>query len=261
MGKYLKVYRRMLKNSFMRDMEYRADFFIVLAHLIVYVFFNVAFYRVIFNNVNSIEGWSFSQMIVLVGTFMIIDSLFMTFMLANFGDFNSLIRLGELDHYLVKPVDVQFMATLKIAMLKELSSFVIGIFVVSYGLSAMHFYPTFWGLLIYAFLIGVSMIIIYSFGLILASLIFIFEKIEEVHEVIISFVQFAKIPDVYRGPIKIVFMLFAPVVFASFVPVGILFGKVPILFLVYYLAITVIFFTLSRLIWKLLLKGYKSPGG
>jgi ABC-2 type transport system permease protein len=242
-------------------MEYRSNYLVTVFHLVIYIFFNVAFYQVILKNVGTIQGWNYPQLVVLMGTFMLIDSVFMTFMVANFGEFDGYVRLGELDRLLTKPMDPQFLVSCQRALFDEMASFFIGLGVVAYGCFLLSFVPSLLQLLGYAFFLFCSFVLTYAFGLMVSSLVFIFEKIDSIHEVVISFVQFSKLPDVYRGPIKITFMLFVPVAFAAFVPTGIFFGKVDIFFLLYYLGITIGFLMLSRFMWKFLLKRYKSAGG
>lgn len=261
MKRYFRIYRQFVRYSTMKLLEFRADFVISLTHLFLFTFFNVNFYRAIYGNVNSIGGWTYPEMVVLIGTFIIIDALFFTFFIINFGAFDNYVRRAELDRILTKPVDAQFMATLQRVQYREFSSFFMGVFVLVYGLVKSGHVTTVPEIVAYIIFCLASLSIMYSTSLLIGCLSFYFEKAEDLHEVIISFWQFAKLPDVYRGAVKVAFMLFMPMVFASFVPAGIFFGKVNPWFLVYYLAIAVIFFTLSRIFWKISLKRYKSAGG
>lgn len=261
MKRYFKIYRQLVRYSTMRLMEFRADFYISIIHLVLFTFFNVAFYRAIYGNVNSIGGWTYPEMIVLIGTFVIIDALFFTFFINNFGQFDAYVRRAELDRILTKPVDAQFMATLQRVQYREFSSFFMGVAVLIYGLVKSGHATTLPEIAAYIVFCLASLSIMYSTSLLIGCFSFYFEKAEDLHEVIISFWQFAKLPDVYRGAAKAMFMLFMPMVFSSFVPAGIFFGKVSPWFLAYYLTIAVIFFILSRIFWKISLKCYKSAGG
>jgi ABC-2 type transport system permease protein len=242
-------------------MEFRADFVVAAIHLFIFSFFNIAFYRAVLANTGNIAGWNYPQMIVLVGTYIFIDSLFFTFLLGNFGHFDQLIRRAELDRVLTKPIDAQFVCTLQKVNYKELASFFMGIFIICYGLVQASFTPNAMQVIGFLFFCLVSFSVMYSLSLILGCIAFYSEKAEDLHEVIISLWQFAKLPDVYRGIVKAIFMMFVPIVFASFVPAGIFFGKVNPWFLVYYLAIAIFLFYISRKIWKISLRRYKSSGG
>jgi ABC-2 type transport system permease protein len=261
MKRYLRLYKRYFQYSLMKQMEFRADFYITLLHLFIFIFFNVAFYRMVLSNAKSIAGWTYPEMIVLIGTFMILDSLFFTFFLGNFGNFDLLIRRAEMDRVLTKPVDAQFVSTLQHVDLKEAPSFFMGIAVVCYGLWKLQITPDLLTVISYAFFCLVSLSITYSIGLMLSCIGFYFEKAEDLHELLISFWQFAKFPDIYRGLIKGIFMVMMPVVFASYVPAGLFFGKVPTSFIAYYFVISIILFYISRKFWKISLRRYKSAGG
>lgn len=261
MKRYLRIYNQYIKYSTIKLMEFRADFFVTLIHLFVFGFMNIAFYRAILANVRTIAGWNYPQMIVLMGTFFLIDSLFFTFFLGNFARIDSLVRRAELDRVLTKPIDSQFVSTLQVVNYKEIPSFFMGVFVVCYGLAKLGFMPSALQIIAYILLCLTSLLIIYSLGVILSCISFYTEKSEDLHEVLISFLQFGKLPDVYRGFVKAVFMVAMPIVFASHVPAGIFFGKISPWFLVYYLLMALILFVFARKLWKISLKRYKSAGG
>lgn len=250
-----------IRTALMREMEYRVEFFISMLHVLLWSTLQVVFYRVIFANVDRIGSWDFPQMLVLVGTFMILDSILFTFIFRNLGNFDNLVRRGELDRVLVRPVDSQFMVSLYYLMPKESVNVFLGSFVVVYGLNAMHFVPGAAAILGYLIFLVCSVLVIYSLSFILSCLAFYFEKAEDLHELVISLWQFAKLPDVFTGPVKILFMSLAPIVFASYVPSGLLLGKVDSWFLVYYFLTSLFLFWFARVFWKLSLKKYKSAGG
>ena len=261
MKRYLHIYGRYFHYSLMKLMEYRADFFITLVHLLIYTFFNVIFFKAVLSNAKSIAGWNYPQMIVLIGTFMILDSLFFTFFLGNFGNFDVLVRRAEMDRILTKPVDAQFVSTLQLIDFKEVPSFFIGALVVVFGFIKIGLMPNPILLIPYFFYLLVSMAVIYSVGVTLSCIAFYFEKAEDLHEIMISFWQFAKFPDIYKGVVKAMFMVMMPVVFASYVPSGIFFGKVPMCFLAYYFVFSIFLLFFSRKVFKISLRRYKSAGG
>lgn len=244
----------------MKEMEYRGEFIITLLHLIIFTSFQVFFYRLIFSNASSIGEWSYWEMIGLVGTFIIIDSLFFTFFLANMANFDNLIRRAELDSILVKPVNHQFYASFRKIMPKEITSLVFGFLMLVVAVFKAGNFDL-WQIFLYLLFFITSLLIVYASGFIFACIFFFIAKSEGLYEVFISLWQFAKLPDVYKGYTRIFFMLFLPIAFASYVPSGALFGKVPLYFLIYYLFFSFFLLYLSTKTWKLGLKYYKSTGG
>lgn len=259
--RYFKVHKMFIKNALMKNVEYRGEFFVALLHLSIFTFFNVAFYRAIFANTKSIGGWSYPEIVVLIGTFMIMDALFHIFLLRNLANIDGLVRRGEFDSVLTKPMDSQFLVSVQFTNLLEVPGLILGLGVVTYGLEKLNYFPDSLHLLGYGVFLLASFVILYTMGIIFCSLAFYIEKIDGLHEILISFFMFAKLPDVYSGFIKIVFMMFMPIVFASYVPSGLLLNKVPLLFLIYYFLVSMAFIFISRKIWKFSLKYYKSAGG
>ena len=66
--RHLKLYFAFLGHNLKNEMMYRANFLVLSAMDIFFMGVNVVFFAIIFNNVKSIAGWSFYQMLILIGT-------------------------------------------------------------------------------------------------------------------------------------------------------------------------------------------------
>lgn len=261
MKRYFRVMYASTKMSFMREMEYRAEFAMLAIQVVIFLFFNLLFYKVILEKVGSIGDWVYSDMVILFGTYMIVDGIFMTFILTGASRVESLVRTGQLDMYLTKPMDSQFLISVQRINFPQLPDIIWGVFVIYYGLSLGHYDISWKMTLLYILFILVSSIIFYSMALIISCIVFIIDKADELKEIIFSIKGFAKFPDIYMGYIRYALMIVAPIVFASFVPSGVLLGKVSTSFAAYYLIISILSLFIARIVWKNGLKKYKSHGG
>ena len=77
---------------------------------------NLGFYLLIFQYTDSIgadTGWGKCEFFVFLATTMFINSLVQAFFMPNCEEFSELIRTGGLDFALLKPIDTQFLISLR----------------------------------------------------------------------------------------------------------------------------------------------------
>ena len=97
-------------------MMFPANFIIESISSIGWVAMNLAFYLLIFNYTNymgtNAEGggaWDKYQFFVFLATTLLVNSIVQMFFMPNAEEFSELIRTGELDFALLKPIDTQFL--------------------------------------------------------------------------------------------------------------------------------------------------------
>src|SRR4029453_7926446 len=117
---YFRVFLTFLRNSVIRDMMFPANFIIETISSFGWVMMNIAFYLLIFSYTTQIgaggpEGaaWDKFQFFVFIATSMLINSIVQLFFMTNADEFSELIRTGGLDFALLKPIDTQFLISLR----------------------------------------------------------------------------------------------------------------------------------------------------
>lgn len=91
---------------------------------------NIGFYIIVFQHTDAIgktTGWEQSEFFLFLSTTWLINSLVQTFFMPNAQEFSELIRTGNLDFALVKPIDTQFLISFQRVEWSSLSNFVLGI--------------------------------------------------------------------------------------------------------------------------------------
>jgi ABC-2 type transport system permease protein len=96
-----------------RSLEFRLDFFFRIGMDLIYYAINIAFYKIIFLNTGLLGGWTEEQVMVFVGTFLVIDALNMTIFSNNTWWLPIFINRGDLDYYLVRPISPFFVLSLR----------------------------------------------------------------------------------------------------------------------------------------------------
>jgi ABC-2 type transport system permease protein len=109
---YFKIFLTFARNSLVRDMSFRTDFLLQCVTSVSWTLMNWAFFKIIFLQASSIgkgTGWNEWEFFVFLGTVWIINAIVQTFFMPNAEEFSELIRTGNLDFALLKPIDTQFL--------------------------------------------------------------------------------------------------------------------------------------------------------
>src|SRR5215510_9277232 len=173
---YFRVFLMFVRNSLVRDMMFPANFIIEAISSFGWVMMNVGFYLLIFNYTSSIghgtEGgaWDKYQFFVFIATSMFINSIVQMFFMTNADEFSELIRTGGLDFALLKPIDTQFLISLRKVEWASIANFAVAAVLMAYALpqvDGLEITP--WRVIAYVvYLIG-GVGILYSLTIVLAA--------------------------------------------------------------------------------------------
>ena len=134
---YLKIFATFVRNSLVRDMSFRSNFWIECLASTTWVLMNVGFYLLIFSYAKEIghgTGWGKYEFFVFLATTMFVNSVMQAFFMPNAQEFSELIRTGGLDFALVKPADTQFLISLQRVSWSSLANFFVAIVILAYSL-------------------------------------------------------------------------------------------------------------------------------
>jgi ABC-2 type transport system permease protein len=109
LGKYLRLLGNLGRYTLSRELAFRGNFLVKLAVEVIWLGILVAFYRTVFARTSTIADWSEPQYYFFVGCFFALNGLIETLFLENCNEFAELVRTGDLDFLLLKPIDEQFL--------------------------------------------------------------------------------------------------------------------------------------------------------
>ena len=180
MQTYAKVFFTFARNSLVRDLSFRTNFILQCVTSVSWAIMNWAFFRIIFAQGNSIAigkgtGWNESEFFIFLGTVWIINAVVQTFFMPNAQEFSELIRTGNLDFALLKPIDTQFLVSFPKLNWPSLANFFLGIVVVGYyaislsnqAENPLHVSP--FTVLMYVAFVAAGVVIMYSVMICLSS--------------------------------------------------------------------------------------------
>jgi ABC-2 type transport system permease protein len=175
---YLKIFLTFARNSLVRDMSFRVDFILQCITSVSWTLMNWAFFKIIFLQATSIgkgTGWNEPEFFIFLGTVWIINSIVQTFFMPNAEEFSELIRTGNLDFALLKPIDTQFLVSFPRLNWPSMSNFVVGIMIVAWYSWRLMQQPenvlivTPVTIILYSLFIAAGVVIMYSVMISLAS--------------------------------------------------------------------------------------------
>jgi ABC-2 type transport system permease protein len=114
--RYLRLIRRFAEASAQNEMAYRANFWISLLHSLLNLGTGVVGVTVLFGQVGTLHGWDYPATLALLGVYLTVDALRGLFIgpsLDALAGLGGEIWSGQFDFTLLRPVDVQFLASFR----------------------------------------------------------------------------------------------------------------------------------------------------
>jgi ABC-2 type transport system permease protein len=188
---------------------------------------NVLLIEVLYGHTDSIAGWNKYEMLLLVGTAMLLQRLLMGFFWTNLFEIGRNVRSGQFDFYLTQPGQPLFMVSTRKLDPDGLANSFVALGLVFYSARHLGLEITFGGVALYAALIAIGLVVHYSLLLLMASLTFWIIKTEGIEGSYFTLAEFGRLP---RAAFKsfvsnFVFVWALPTVVVSNVPASALLGR------------------------------------
>lgn len=134
--RYLRLLFAFARFGLATEMSFRVNFLVKVAVEMLWLFILLVFYQMIFGKTQLVAGWDRWEYLFYVGCHFALAGLIETFFLSNCIDFADLIRSGDLDKFLLQPIDEQFLITCRSIDWSTLPNVLVGITVM--GISLAH---------------------------------------------------------------------------------------------------------------------------
>ncbi|MBC8953946.1 ABC transporter permease [Xenorhabdus sp. PB62.4] len=261
MTRYLRIIKNISFLSLQQDMEYRPNFLAAIFSSLLWILVPIVLFKSIYTHVDNISGWTWGEVIILIGTYVIIDSIMMGLLINNMGELQDDIIKGDIDVYLVKPIDSQFYASFKRINFAQLTNSISGVFIVIYGYYSSSINFELINLLLYFLYLLTGMITYYSIWFIWTITAFWWPSNEHRDSLFLNNIIIARFPiDIFNGGVGFIFKIIFPLALISNPATLALLGNIGWNLGALSVLIAIFFLTLSRIIWILGLKSYSSSG-
>jgi ABC-2 type transport system permease protein len=258
---YFEVYRVMLRNSLVREMNFKLNFILWLLVESLWFVGQLLFIEVIYSEVDAIGDWTKWDMVLLVGTYQIISQIFQAFFYLNLTNLPELVRTGKLDFVLLQPIDSQFTVSLRQFGIDGVVNALVGIAIVAYSLFKLQVIPSPAQVMLYLVAVGLGISIHYAAMLALATISFWVVRTQGIIYGYYSIINLARYPDsMFKGLAKFVFNWVVPIVVVTNVPARLLIHATsnPWPLLGHLAVASAVMLLACRLLWKVALNRYSS---
>ncbi len=113
MQRYLGLWFAFARYGLLRELAFRGNFLVKLSVEVLWLGILLIFYRTVFAQTSVVAEWSEAEYLFFVGCYFALNGLIETLFLENCSEFSELVRSGDLDFVLLKPIDEQFLVTLR----------------------------------------------------------------------------------------------------------------------------------------------------
>jgi ABC-2 type transport system permease protein len=263
-GRYPRLFASFARYALLRELMFRGNFLVKAFVELLWLMLLLVFYRTVFTKTSYVAGWSETEYLLFVGCYFVLEGVMEGLFLSNCNGFADLVRTGDLDFYLLKPIDEQFLITLHDVEWSSLPNILLGVAVACFGLHQLG-WPVAPGMALLAgvlFVCGIA--IAYSLLLLLTSTSVWLMRNQSLWELWWLFTSLARYPkEIYVGryayPLGWFFTFVLPILLVVNLPARALAKNVLDPWLaVYMAAAAVVLLFVSRRVFKMALRRYRS---
>ncbi|HET9869763.1 MAG TPA: ABC-2 family transporter protein [bacterium] len=259
LGRYMRLTGLFMKNCLVREMQFKANFLVRLCTEALWLVMQFIYIGVLYGQTGQIVGWTKWDMVVLVGTNHVITQLFEALFYDNCTKLIDQIRQGDLDFNLIKPINTQFLVSLRYTDYASILNSSLGVAVILYGLHRMGGAVTLSGALLFAGLVVNGILIYYAILFTLSVWTFWIGRSNNLLELYWQFGQFSRYPgDIYPWLLRRLLMTVIPMLVVSNFPAAVLVHKLAGGVALYGFALGLGFLAFTVWIWHRGLKRYRS---
>lgn len=257
--RYLKLLAIFYKYSILKELEYRVNFLSNAVMSVFWLAWGILGVSVFFLHRNKMGDWTFPEVLMVVGLFTFFNGVMESFLRPNVGAVIEQIRDGTFDFVLTKPLNAQFISSLRNIVVWRLVDVVIGIGIIIYALGQLHVAPTLVQISFFVVMLVSGIVIVYSIWLAMVSLAFWFVKIDNITELFYAFYEAGRYPvTIYRGVVRVLLTYIVPIAFVTTFPASALLGRLDQTTTLVGFLFAIGLFIASNRFWNFALRHYAS---
>lgn len=245
-----KLLSTFVKVNVQMSLAYRVDTIIAVLLNLFWLGWELVTMQIIFSNTATLGGWSFGDLITLLGVFKMINLFMAALIWPNTERFNTSVRDGSLDYLLLQPVSSLFLVSFSRITVWRLWDLILSVILVVAGMSLSGTALTFGHLAAFLVLLVSGIGVLFSLWIALISLTFWFTKFDNNVTILQALLDSGRYPaTVYPFWLRALITYVIPIAVATTVPVQALRGELTLEAIALYLAVAVGAFLVARLIW------------
>lgn len=261
--RYARLLFALARYGLAREFAFRANFLAKIFVEVLWLFILLVFYRTIFTKTSVVANWTEAEYLFFVGCYFALEGLIETLFLSNCTEFAELVRTGDLDFFLIRPIDEQFLITCRAIDWSTAPNVVMGAVVMGLALDQLGWPADAVQVVGFFVLFTCGVALAYSFLLMLTSTAVWLVRNQNLMEMWWLFTSLMRYPrEIFQGnwagPLGWTFTFVFPVMLVVSVPAQTMVKAFAPGFAAFMVLVTVLMLWLSRRVLHRALRSYRS---
>ena len=261
--RYLRLMGSLARYTMGREMSFRGNFLVKVSVEVLWLGILLAFYATVFAKTKTVAGWPESKYLFFVGCYFALNGLIETLFMDNCNEFAELVRTGDLDFLLLRPIDEQFLVTCRKIDWGTAPNVVMGAAVMGVSLYQMGWQFDLLRVLTFLVTFACGTAIAYSFMLLLTTLSVWMVRNQSLMEMWWLFSSLARYPkEIFSGtwaePMGRFFTFLVPILLVVNVPANVMVRVLDPVMVGFTVAATLGLLWGSRRFFQYALRSYRS---
>lgn len=255
----LKLVWSFLKYAAKGELEFRFNVAMFLLFDLLWFTTSLIGVVLVFRQAGTVAGWTQAEAVLLVLVYYVTSSLIKVLVIPGAESLAELVRRGEFDHYLLRPVDPQFLVSIRTLRVHELFRMILAFALLPWYLGVMDIAVTVPQGLLFVAVTVLGAVGLYGAYFAIATLSFWIENLFNVGDLFREMLDVAKRPsDIFTGAASTVATFVIPVGLVATIPTKVILGTIDRPALFWALASSAALFLVSRLLFTAALRRYSS---
>jgi len=268
--RYVRMLVTIMSASLQAQMAFRGSFILTCVSTVLEVGLTLVFFNLVFAARPTALGWTYQQVLLLVGTYQLVEGLF-RFLLAGGGRLAQLVETGNLDMILVRPCNPQYLISIGRVNWQAVPRALIGLTVVIRGALAgdglIEAQTVTWlaaakGAGLYGLLVVAAVLMRYAVSYMVNTAAIWLVRVDALQSLAAETFSLAQYPAViFKRGARLFFSFVIPVLFVANVPANALQSSIGAGMVVQAILTGSALLMLSHWFWRYALRKYSSAGG
>lgn len=258
MIRYFRFWRRAITLHFQVLTASRVDFLFFFVGKIARMFFFLIFFIALFGITKTVAGYTEGEVMLFFATMNLIDIVVQLFWYRGFTILPRLIKDGDFDFMLTKPISPLFHVAFHIFDFFDLTTMPVAIGLLWYAITLLPHYPaSAW--LLYSLFLFVGLILAFALNLFLASLTFYSIESANLWSLYRDLIYIARFPpEVFPNGVRVFFTYVIPILAIVSFPTKALLGRLSLGSAIFACVLSVFTLVFASKFWHRGLRDYAS---
>ncbi len=259
--KYFRIFSKFVALDLSSEFRYKLNIVMKFISFIIMDFIGPLVAILIYTNTLGIPGWNLYEFLLFQGTLTLVMGLGHTFAFRFAWEVMDMVRNGEFDKIMVKPLKPLTFLMLGSFNFPGVAEVFAGLVILIIALMNLNLGFT-WNYVPYVIFIFLGVLFQLGVATLISAMAFLFIKSWSLFDIWFHMTNFARYPSIIFGmAIRFIITFIFPVAVASYFPAAALLGRLSLLEILLPMLAVIMFYLVTLLFWKFAMKKYNSAGG